>query len=365
MVWFALTHLLGFIADLIGGMHGRADEKDLQIALLRHQVRLLQRRVPRPPRLARWEKLTFAALTARLARLTTRSRNQLSQFVLIIRPETVLKWHRELVRRKWTYGKRRTRGRPPITSEMEALLLRLTMENPRWGYGRIQGELAKLGHALGRSTIRDVLKRQWVPPAPQRSKRADTWQQFLARHRAAVLACDFFTVETLFLKTIAVLFFIELGTRRVHFADCTAHPTAAWVTQQARNLCWALQEQGSAFRFLIRDRDAKFPPAFDAVFTAEAIEIVRTPYRAPNANAYAERWVRSAREECLDHLLITNEAHLRRVLAEYVDHFNHARPHQGLEQRCPVACPTLVRDGPIRRRDRLGGLLHDYYREAA
>jgi transposase InsO family protein len=248
---------------------------------------------------------------------------------------------------------------------VEALLLRLAADNPRCGYSRLQGELAKLGHTLGRSTVRDVLKRRHVPPAPQRRMRADSWRQFLARHRDAVLACDFFTVETVFLRTLYTLFFIELGSRRVHLAGCTAHPTAAWVAQQARNLCWPLQETAIAPRFLIHDRDAKFPPAFDAVFAAEGIAIVRTPYRAPNANAYAERWVRSVRTECLDHLLIAGEAHLRRVLTEYVAFYNQARPHQGIEQRCPVALPPPVRDGPVRRRDRLGGLLHDYYREAA
>ena len=328
-------------------------------------MRLLQRRSPRTPRLSRWEKLTLAALTARLVRLTDRPRNQLAQFMLLVQPETVLKWHRELIRRKWTYRRRSARGRPAVGTDVEALLLRLAAENPRWGYARLQGELAKLGRALGRSTVRDVLKRRHIPPAPLRGRRASTWRQFLAQHRDTMLACDFFTVETLFLKTLHVLFFLEVGTRRVHLADCTAHPTAAWVTQQARQLVWAMQETATAPRFLIHDRDAKFPPAFDAVFVSEGVTIVHTPYRAPNANAYAERWVRSARAECLDHLLVAGEASLRRALTEYVAFYNEAGPHQGLEQRCPVALPPPVRDGPVRRRDRLGGLLHDYYREVA
>lgn len=172
-----------------------------------------------------------------------------------------------------------------------------------------------------------------------------------------MLACDCFTVETRFLKTLYVLFFIELGTRRVHLAGCTAHPTAAWVAQQARNLAWTLPDAATPPRFLIRDPDAKFLPGFDAVFAAEGVEIVRTPYRAPNANAYAERWVRAARAACLDHL--------RRVPTEYVAFDNQARPHQGLGQRCPAPLPQPVLAGPVRRRDRLGGLLHDYYREAA
>jgi transposase InsO family protein len=285
--------------------------------------------------------------------------------MLLVQPETVLKWHRELVRRKWTYRRRRAGGRPPSGAEVEALLRRLAAENPRWGYGRLQGELTKLGHALGRSTIRDMLKRGHVPPAPLRGRRASTWRQFLAQHRDAVLACDFFTVETVLLKTLYALFFIELGTRRVHFAGCTAHPTAAWVAQQARNFAWTLQDEDGTFRYLIHDRDAKFPAAFDRVFTDAGLEVIRTPYRAPNANAYAERWIRSARAECFDHLLVAGEAHLRRVLSEYVAYYNQARPHQGLGQRCPVALTPPPRDGPVLRRERLGGLLHDYYLGAA
>ena len=223
--------------------------------------------------------------------------------------------------------------------------------------------MAKLGHVVSALGVRAVLRRQRVPPAPQR-RRATPWREFIEIHREQLLACDFFT-ETLFLKTLHILFFIELGTRRVHLAGCTAHPTAAWVTQQARNLVWTIREADTAPRFLIHDRDAKFPPAFDTVFASEGIAIARTPYRAPNANAYAERWVRSARTECLDHLLNASEAHLRRVLAEYVGFYNRARPHRGLEQRCLVALPPPGRDGPVHRHDRLGGLLHDYYREAA
>src|SRR4051794_26783293 len=205
MAWCVLMHLVGLIVDLVSGARGDAEEKDLQIALLRHQVRLLQRRSPRPPRLLRWEKLTLATLTVRLARLTDRPRSQLAQIMLLVQPETVLTWHRELVRRKWTVRRRASRGRPPLTAEVEALLLRLAAENPRWGYGRLQGELPKLGPSAGRSTVRAALQRRHIPPAPRRGRRASTWRQFLARHRDAVLACDFFTVETLFLKTLHVL----------------------------------------------------------------------------------------------------------------------------------------------------------------
>ena len=168
MGWFVILHLLGFVVDLVMGRRRAVRAKDLEIALLRHQLRLLQRRSPRPPRLSRWERLTIAVLTAKLAGVAAGSRSRLCSAVLLVQPETVLKWHRELVRRKWAYRRRAVGGRPPLTAEVEALVLRLAGENPRWGYGRLQGELAKLGHALGRSTVRDVLKRCRVPPAPGR-----------------------------------------------------------------------------------------------------------------------------------------------------------------------------------------------------
>ncbi len=181
-----------------------------------------------------------------------------------------------------------------------------------------------------------------------------------------MLACDFFTVETAWLQTLYILFFIELGSRRVYLAGCTQHPTDAWVTQQARQLSWQIQDGTLPVRFFIHDRDAKFAPSFDTVFRSEDVEIIRTPVRAPNANAYAERWIRSARAECLDKLLIVGERHLRRVLTAYIDYYNHARPHQGIDQQCPVPLQrSTARDGPVERRDILGGVLHDYYRRAA
>jgi hypothetical protein len=180
-----------------------------------------------------------------------------------------------------------------------------------------------------------------------------------------MLACDFFTVETAFLQTLYVFFFIKLGTRRVHLAGCTAHPTAAWVVQQARQLSWQMQEGDLRVRFLIHDRDAKLVPSFDTVFRSEGVEIIRTPFQAPNANAVAERWVRPVREECLDHLLILGERHLRRVLTEYALSFNQRRPHQGLGQQCPVPLGPRAGTGLISRRDVLGGIIHDYEHEAA
>jgi len=362
--WFVLAHLVAFLVDLVLGTRRGDRDKDLPILVLRHQLRLAQRQHPRPRRLTRGEKLTLAVLTAALAKLTAGPRHQLDRYLLLFKPDTVLRWHRELVRRKRTYRRRNLGGRPTIPAEIEVLILRLARENPRWGHRRIQGELGKLGHTVSASTVRAALRRHRVPPVPQR-RRATTWRDFIRSHQDQLLACDFFTVETLCLKKVYALFFIEVGTRRVHLAGCTAHPTAAWVTQQARQFAWTVQDAGGSPRFLIHDRDAKFPPAFDAVFVSEGVAIVRTPYRTPIANAHAERWVRSVRGEGLDHLLIVNAAHLRRVLTGYVAHDNRARPHQGLVQQTPVPFAPRAHAGPVRRRDVLGGVIHEYDQEAA
>jgi putative transposase len=298
-----------------------------------------------------------------LAALGLRCRD-LASVLVLVKPATVLRWHREIVRRKWTYGNTPKRGRPATSAATVELIVRFARENCAWGYGKIQGELLKVGHRASRATIKRVLRRQVLPPSPCRGR--TTWRAFLARHREQLLACDFFTVDTIFLQRVYVLFFIELGSRRLHVAGCTAHPTATWVTQQARNLCWTLQDaDGQPLRFLIRDRDGKFPPSFDTVFAAEGLTVVKTPPRAPDANAVAERAVRSLREECLDHLIIVNQAHLRSVLAGYAAYYNHRRPHQGRAQRAPIpddASPALpAPPALIRRRPVLGGLISDYH----
>ncbi len=300
----------------------------------------------------------------------------MSKVSLLFKPDTLLRWHRQLVRRKWTFKRQSLLPRRASDPELVNLLLRLARENPSWGYSKLHGELIKLGYQIGRSTVRDILKRQHMPPAPERARKGSSWRQFLSHYRGQFVACDFFTVETAWLKTLYVLFFIELGSRRVHFAGCTPHPTGKWVAQQARQLTWKLEDereeggellQALHIRFLIHDRDAKFTEGFDAVFEAEGIEIIQTPYRAPRANAFAERWIRSAREECLDRLLIVSEAHLRHVMKEYVDYYNQARPHQGIEQRCPIPIPMeqAHKEGPVKCRDVLSGIIHNYYREAA
>ena len=307
MFWFALCHLFSCLVDLFTVCCLTDAQKDIQILLLRQQVRVLQRKARQPKRFSRLEKTLLAVLVSKLKRSTNDFRAQV-QPVLIFSPDTVLRWHRELVRRKWTFQRKTVVGRPKIAPELEALVLQLARENPRWGYDRIEGELLKLGYPIDRSTIRNLLKRRHLLPAPKRRPKS-TWRAFLRHYHHQMLACDFFTVETLRLKRVYVLFFIELGTRRVHIAGCTEHPTSAWVTQQARQLCWTIEDSVPACCYLLHDRDAKFTTAFDHVFVAQKIKVIHTPIRAPNANAYAERWVRSVRQECLDHLIIVNERH--------------------------------------------------------
>ena len=230
------------------------------------------------------------------------------------------------------------------------------------GYGKFQGGLLKLGFTIDPTTVKNVLRRRRLLPAPHRGN--SSWRTFLKHYQHQMLACDFFTIETLRLQTLYVLFFIELGSRRVHLAGCTANPDRAWVTQQARQLVWQLDQTKTPMHFLIHDRDSKFTTSFDQVFVSEGTAIVCTPFRAPKANAIAERWVRSVRHECLDQLLMVNERHLTRVLKEYVHYYNAARPHQGLGQQTPIPLSPSA-EGIIRCRDILGGILHDYYREAA
>jgi transposase InsO family protein len=281
--------------------------------------------------------------------------------MMVFKPDTVLGWHRELVRRKWTFKRKGKPGRPVISSELETLIVRLGKENLRWGYDKIRGELLKLGYGISASSVRNILKQHRIATSAERS--SGSWRNFLGHYKGQILACDFFTVETIWLKTIYVLFFIELGTRRVHLAGWTTNPNATWVTQQARQLVWYLRDDPHDMACLIHDNDKKFSSSFDTVFHSEGIKTVHTPFRAPRANAFAERWVRSIREECLDHILILNESHLCRVLKEYVEYYNHARPHQGIDQGFPVSGPIRTTRGPVRRRDVLGGVIHDYYRQ--
>jgi putative transposase len=333
--------------------------KDVELLVLRHEVAVLRRQVNRP-RLEPQDRLVLAALSRLLPQQLRRCR--------IVTPATLLRWHRELVTRRWTYPRRRasTGGRPSTPAVIRALVLRLARENPTWGHRRIHGELIGLGYRVAAATVWNILHRAGLDPAPRWT--GPTWRQFCRAQAHTMLACDFFTVDTVLLRRIYVFFVIEVGTRRVHILGATRHPTAGWVTQQARNLLLDLGERAQAFRFLIRDRDTKFTSSFDAVFTSVGIEILRSPPRAPQANAYAERWIGTVRRECLDRLLIFGERQLRSALADYEIHYNGHRPHRSLGQRPPLHGAVLIRGQDpnlaIQRTDILGGLIHEY-RQAA
>ena len=296
--------------------------KDLEILVLRHQLTVLRRRVPRP-RLEPADRALLAAISRALP--------QTHWSCFLVAPETVLRWHRRLVAGAWTYP-HRSQGRPVLAQDIQQLIIRMARENPRWGYRRIQGELLRLGLQVSATAIRSTLRRHRLDPAPRRV--TTTWRAFLQRQTAGIIACDFFTVDTVWLRRLYVLFFIELDTRRVHLAGVTANPDGAWVTQQARNLLLVLAEQQQV-RFVLRDRDTKFCRAFDDLFRCEGAEILLTPVQAPNANAYAERWIGTVRAECLDWLLIVGRDHLEQVLRVYVQHYNRHRPHRAVGLEAP------------------------------
>jgi transposase len=330
-----------------------ADRKELEILVLRHELSVLRRRA-KPPRYRAADRALLAVLSRALPR------ERWSAFA--VTPETLIRWHRVIVKRRWTYP-RRAPGRPALDAERVALILRLARENPRCGDRRIVGELKKLGLSVSETSVRNLLRRRGLPPAPRRSRL--TWRAFLRQQAASLIACDFFTVETVSLRQIYVLFFIELQSRHVHLAGLTANPDGAWIVQQARNLTMILAERKRPASFLIHDPDAKFGAAFDEVFRSEGARVIRTTIQAPNANAHAERWVRTVRSECLDWLLILGRRQLERVLRTYLDHYNRQRPHRALDLDAPDAIGSLAplpRIGPrtVHRRDRLGGLLHEY-----
>jgi transposase InsO family protein len=281
----------------------------------------------------------------------------------LVTPTTVLTWHQRLVARKWTYPHR---GRPRVNRDLADLIARLAVENPTWGYVRIHGELRNLGHRVSRATIGRLLRHRRIPPAPQRSHA--TWRQFLRTQAETVLACDFLHVDrAVTLTRVYVFFVIEVGTRYVHVLGATTNPDGAWTAQPARNFLTDGGDRTDRFRFLVRDRDGQFTAAFDAVFTAVGIEVITTPPRCPRANAHAERWVRTLRSELTDRMLIFGQRHLRHVLTEYVQHYNHRRPHRALDlspPRPPATVVDLDEQRRIRRRPILGGLINEYERAA-
>ena len=346
-LYLAVRALLGALVRSRRGL----DVKDVELLVLRHELTILRRQVA-GPKLGMADR---ALLTAAAVHLPRPQRS-----LLLVTPRTLLRWHRALVRWKWRQPPRRV-GRPRLSPELRALVLRLARENPRWGHRRICGELAKLGFRVSPTSIRRLLAQAGLGPAPRRG--GPSWREFLRSQAGSIVACDFFTVETILLRRFYVLFFIAHADRRVWFAGCTRNPTGEWVTQQARNLAVDFSETRA--RFLIRDRDNKSSRDFDAVFASEGIKIIKTPMQAPKANAFAERFVRTTGSECLDWLLIVNRRHLERVLRVFVDHYNAHRPHRSLNLGPPEPSARTLRAPPsphrrLERRDRLGGLIHEY-----
>jgi putative transposase len=347
LLYMIFRQVLGLVLLLSRSSAG----KDVELLVLRHEVAVLRRTHPRP-RLDWADRAVFAALVRRLPRALRAHR--------LVRPNTILSWHRRLVRRRWTYPNRA--GRPPIDDVLAALVVRMARENPGWGYVRLQGELLKLGHRVGASTIRRILKCHRIPPAPVRH--TDTsWRQFLRTQATSMLAVDFFHVDcALTLRRLYVLFVLEVGDRYLHVLGVTAHPDGPWTTQQARNLLMELGKHVGRFRFLVRDRAGQFTASFDAVLADAGIEAVKIPPRCPRANCFAERFVLTVRTEITDRMLIFGERHLRSVLVQYSAHYNWQRPHRALQLRPPrpqAPVPKPVH-GKIRRRPILGGLINQY-----
>jgi len=299
----------------------------------------------------------MAALSRRVSRA--------AWFGMLVQPETVLSWHRQLVRRKWAaFGRRRGPGRPRLEPELQKLILEMANDNPKWGCVRIRGELLKLGHVVSATAIRKLLRRNRIGPAPLRARLS--WKAFLRAQASAIVLTDFLSVDTVLLKRLYVLLYMELATRRVIWFAVTERPNVFWVSQQARSLCWELAEIGVDARFLVHDHDAKYGGGSDLVFQAEGVEVIRTPIAAPKANAHIERQIGSTRRECLDWIVILNRRHLERVLDGWFEHYNSARPHRALGLLTPIArSDPVLTAGPLTCTEPLGGLLRNYAREQA
>ncbi|MFE2183702.1 integrase core domain-containing protein [Streptomyces sp. NPDC059455] len=359
LAYLTATNALAFLRLL--PMSDKA--MDIEILVLQHQLLVLQRQVGKPT----FNDTDRAVLAGLLHHLP---KEKLRHLLLLARPDTVLRWHRDLLRRRHAatcVPKRR--GRPRTIRSIRALVLRLARENASWGYRRIHGELAALGIKVAASTVWEILREHGIPPAPDRQ--STTWADFLRSQAEALLACDLFEVRTLTGARLYVFAVIEHATRRIRILGATAHPTADWIVQLGRNLLMDLDDAGTRAQFLIRDRDSQFTAAFDALMTDAGLKVVITGIRIPRMNSLMERWIQTCRTELLDRTLIWNQAHLLHALREYEAFYNEHRPHRALEQAAPcrpLPAPITQQDElahlEIDRRDQLGGTLHEYQRAA-
>jgi transposase InsO family protein len=343
---------------VLGVLTGWLDRRErAAVAYLIEENRLLRRQLgTHRPRLTDDDRRRLAARAYRVGRAALR------EIATIATPDTLLRWHRQLIARKWTYARRR--GRRGVLLEVRRLVVRMAEENPTWGYTRIQGALTNVGHRVGRSTIRRILKAAGLPPVPERPT---SWQAFVNAHWGVIAGADFFTTEVWTwqgLITYYTVFVIELASRRVRILGSTPHPEALFMQQIVRTLTMVDASVAGARRMLICDRDRKWSRDVRRLLEEVGIHVVMTPARAPNANAYAERFVRSMKEECLNRMIPIGEQHFRRAIAEYVEHYHQERNHQGLDNRLIAGVPTTDVAGRVHRRSRLGGLLN-YYQRAA
>jgi putative transposase len=351
--------------QLLAYITGTVDQE----LLLRHaylvtENRILRNQIKGRIRLSDGERTTLAEMGQKLGK------QALAEVAKIVKPDTILAWHRTRVAQKCDGSQqRKAPGRPKVDPELEAFIVRVAQENRSWGYDRIVGALANLGYTVSDQTVGNILKRHGLPPAPER-KTTTTWKEFIRTYLDVLVATDFFTAEVWTLGglvTYYVLCFIHLGSRQVHLAGITPHPNEAWMVQVARNVTmdeWGFLSPG---QYLIHDRDGKYCPAFQHILDPAEVTRVPLPPRSPHLNAYAERWVRLVKEECLSRLILCGEASLRHALTQYVAHVHHERKHQGKGN--VLLFPTVTQDaeraGPLQCRERLGGLLKYYTCEAA
>jgi len=330
--------------------------KTAEILILRHQLAVLQRRQPRRPALDWADRALLAILLGVIPKVRRQGLR------LLVTPDTIVRWHRDIVRRRWAARSIRGKtGRPATRRNTRALVLRLARENPGWGYRRIHGELAGLGVKIAASTVWEILKNAGIDPAPRRA--GPGWSEFLRSQAEAILACDFFTADLLDGTQAYVLAVIEHASRRIRILGVTLHPTGEWTTQQARNLTMDLGEQAHRVKFMIRDRGSNYTAAFDAVLADAGIRTVLCNIRTPRMNAIAERWIGGCRREFLDRTLVWNQPHLRRILRQYEAHHNQHRPHRSLKSAAPLKPlpePVDLEQHRIRRHPQVGGIINEY-----